>query len=505
MANTDKNRNRIIKEDKMKPTRTLIPVLTLAAGTILIAQNNPGQPEPFPAPGDPLPTAPVPAKPAPVPAKPAPVPAKPAPSTITIPAPIAIAPAAPATKAPTPEARQQPIVDPSIGLGIVNGTRVSARGKATIFSELVFQFQKDEALNILEEITLDNPKAGEPRKWYRVQVPIDAGLWVHGDFLHAATTIQGLNAQNQPIKLNVASIKANVLNVRGGAGEQFPILSKLPREAQVVLTGASKGKWREVLAPENASVYVAAQFVTRQKITSGVVEVPQPAIPTPAVTPPATNPAVTPPATNPALPLQPTQPATNVTPDQIKDASSNKKSNLPAASKPTAPTSTPEVKPVVTTPEVKPVVTTKVNPVLPTSAATKPNSNTPARIIHREGIIRRTLDIQSPSGYVLEHLDSGKKINYLVLDEAAPLKLKWFLGKKVSVSGEEAMDVRKSKTPVLLINTLKGKLNKEFLPKISSARIEAVKKEKSETSGEQPPTTLKPNKTSQEKKETEGK
>ena len=489
----------------MKPTRTLIPVLTLAAGTILIAQNNPGQPEPFPAPGDPLPTAPVPAKPAPVPAKPAPVPAKPAPSTITIPAPIAIAPAAPATKAPTPEARQQPIVDPSIGLGIVNGTRVSARGKATIFSELVFQFQKDEALNILEEITLDNPKAGEPRKWYRVQVPIDAGLWVHGDFLHAATTIQGLNAQNQPIKLNVASIKANVLNVRGGAGEQFPILSKLPREAQVVLTGASKGKWREVLAPENASVYVAAQFVTRQKITSGVVEVPQPAIPTPAVTPPATNPAVTPPATNPALPLQPTQPATNVTPDQIKDASSNKKSNLPAASKPTAPTSTPEVKPVVTTPEVKPVVTTKVNPVLPTSAATKPNSNTPARIIHREGIIRRTLDIQSPSGYVLEHLDSGKKINYLVLDEAAPLKLKWFLGKKVSVSGEEAMDVRKSKTPVLLINTLKGKLNKEFLPKISSARIEAVKKEKSETSGEQPPTTLKPNKTSQEKKETEGK
>ena len=155
MANTDKNRNRIIKEDKMKPTRTLIPVLTLAAGTILIAQNNPGQPEPFPAPGDPLPTAPV-------PAKPAPVPAKPAPSTITIPAPIAIAPAAPATKAPTPEARQQPIVDPSIGLGIVNGTRVSARGKATIFSELVFQFQKDEALNILEEITLDNPKAGEP-------------------------------------------------------------------------------------------------------------------------------------------------------------------------------------------------------------------------------------------------------------------------------------------------------------------------------------------------------
>ena len=148
---------------------------------------------------------------------------------------------------------------------------------------------------------------------------------------------------------------------------------------------------------------------------------------------------------------------------------------------------------------------TKINPVLPTSAATKPSGNTPARIIHREGIIRRTLDIQSPSGYVLEHLDSGKKINYLVLDEAAPLKLKWFLGKKVSISGEEAMDVRKSKTPVLLINTLKGKLNKEFIPKISSFKIEALKKEKGVTSVEQPPTTLKPKQTDQEKEETEGK
>ena len=430
---------------------------------------------------------PVPAKPVPVPAKPVPVPAKPVPAQITIPAPIAIAPSTPTNKAPAPEAEQQPIGDPSIGLGIVNGTRVSARGRATIFSELVFQFQKGEALNILEEITLDNPKAGEPRRWYRVQVPIDAGLWVHGDFLHPATTIQGLNAQNQPIKLNVASIKANVLNVRGGTGEEFPILSKLPRDAQVVLTGASKGKWREVLAPENASVYVAAQFITRQKITSGVVEVPQPAVPAPAVIPPATNPA---------LPVQPAQPTTNVTPKQIKDNSSAKKPDLPAASKPTAPTSTPEV---------KPVQTTKVNPVLPTPAATKPSGNTPARIVHREGIIRRTLDIQSPSGYVLEHLDSGKKINYLVLDEGAPLKLKWFLGEKVSVSGEEAMDVRKSKTPVLLVNTLKGKLSKEFLPKISSAGAEALKEEKDETSEEQPPTTEESKESGQEKEKTEEK
>ena len=155
-----------------------------------------------------------------------------------------------------------------IGLGIVRGTKVSARGKPTIFSALVFQFNENEPLNILEEITIANPKADEPRRWYRVQVPSDCGLWVHSDFLNPATTIDGVNAQGKPVKLNVAAIKANLLNVRGGAGEEFPILSKLPRGAQVVLTGASKAKWREVLAPQNASVYVAAQFVIPLKLRS---------------------------------------------------------------------------------------------------------------------------------------------------------------------------------------------------------------------------------------------
>ena len=163
----------------------------------------------------------------------------------------------------------------------MNGTRVSARGRATIFSSLVFQFNKNEPVNILEEINIAAPKAGEPRKWYRVQVPADAGLWVHSDFLEAANILNGVDAAGKPVKLNISSVRATNLNVRGGAGEQFPVLAKMPRGSQLVLTGASKGKWMEVLAPQNASVFVAARFVTRQQASVGVVEVP----PVPAVTP----------------------------------------------------------------------------------------------------------------------------------------------------------------------------------------------------------------------------
>ena len=73
----------------MKLTRIIIPVLTFASATLLVAQGNLGQPEPFPAPGDPLPAPAVVPKPLPAPAvapKPPPAPVVPNP----IPAPIAI-------------------------------------------------------------------------------------------------------------------------------------------------------------------------------------------------------------------------------------------------------------------------------------------------------------------------------------------------------------------------------------------------------------------------------
>jgi len=488
----------------MKLTRIIIPVLTFATTTLLVAQQ--GKPEPFPAPGDPLP-APVPAvapKPAPAPVAPAkttpkPVAPKPIPTPIAIPSPAPV-PAKAITLAP-----QQPVSDPSIGLGIVRGTKVSARGKATIFSALVFQFNQNEPLNILEEITVDNPKAGEPRRWYRVQVPSDAGLWVHSDYLNPATTINGVNSQGQQVKLNVAAVKANLLNVRGGSGEEFPILSKLPQGAQVVLTGASKAKWREVLAPKNASVYVAAQFITRPQITSGVAAVPQiPATDSTTVTPSAANPTT--------AAIKPASPASAVPVEIKKFGQTNPqtpggvqiKSN-PSTKNP--PTTTNPVKPAVPSKPketVKPIQIAKANLALPAPTTAKPTTDAPVRIVHREGIIRRTLDIQSPSGYVLEHLESGKKINYLVLDKKIALKLNWFIGKQVLVTGEESLDARNAVTPVLLVSTLKGELTKDFIAKIASARSEAAKKaekKKHQESGKNQPTANDQSKASNQKKE----
>jgi len=163
--------------------------------------------------------------------------------------------------------------------------------------------------------------------------------------------------------------------------------------------------------------------------------------------------------------------------------------------KPTAPSKPKET--------IKPIQLAKANPALPAPTTTKPTTQTPIRIVHREGIIRRTLDIQSPSGYVLEHLESGKKINYLVLDKKVALKLNWFIGKKVLVTGEEALDARNAVTPVLLVSTLKGQLAKEFIAKMAAVRSEAAKKAekaKEEELKKQPPAKDQP-KASDQKKE----
>ena len=382
--------------------------------------------------------------------------------------------------------------------------RVSARGKATIFSALVFQFNKNEPVNIVEEINIANPKAGEPRKWLRVQVPADAGVWVHTDFLSVPFKKNAQDANGQPVVFTYAKVKANLLNVRGGAGEHFPILGKLAAGATVQISGRRNEKWVELYAPANATVYVASQFVTRKPGNQGAVEVPFDGVVEIPSIPPTANPPVAPitlpvPAetivTIPAevfgqpngtstegVPIKrATTPPTPANGTDDKEAAATAKAELaksklakvqptPAIPPPPTPQPAETVKPSEPLTIPKPVEPTKVaeaNPNLPPASTEKPGTNEPPiRIVTREGYVRRTLEIQAPSGYVLEHVESGKKINYLLLDHPT-LKLNWFIGQRVLVSGQEAIDVRHANTPVLKVKTLKGEVSKEALARIA--------------------------------------
>ncbi|MDC0143824.1 SH3 domain-containing protein [Verrucomicrobia bacterium] len=472
---------------KTTPSRILIPALTLAATTLLTAQTAP----PIPVgPGAPPTRQPKPpAQPAPTPAVPTPspeiipptvtpaVPAAPAvplvPPSITPPVvpPTVTPPATQPPAAPKPVQLTLPTPPASIGSGVITGTRVSARGKATVHSQLVFRFGQNEPVNLLEEITLAEPKAGEPRKWYRVQVPLDAGLWVHHQFLHNQRIVTIVGSDGKPSPHTYASVKPNRLNVRGGAGDAFPVLGQLPQGTDVALTGAQKGKWLEIFAPSNCSVYVASQFVKRANgNVANVAKVPTlPIQPQPDIQPqppiilplqPAQPGTIAPsvPGATPAVPAETTitvDPKTFGTPGGTTTPGGI--SILPKPPKPTAPAITKPIEPAKPAVPTKPVQVAKANPNLPPPSKPVLDKNgAPIRIVTREGIVHRTLSLSAPSRYVLEHLESGKTINFLITQHPTlEKKMEKLLGRRILVSGQEAMDARNQHTPVLIIKTLK--------------------------------------------------
>lgn len=474
----------------MKTTlsRILIPALTLAVTTLLVAQTAP----PIPAgPGEPPTRQPEPpTQPVPTPTVPAPspeiipptvtpaVPATPAvplvPPTITPPVvqptvtpPIA-PPAAQPPVAPKPVPLTLPTPPASIGLGVITGKRVSARGKATVHSQLVFRFGQNEPVNLLEEITLAAPKAGEPRKWYRVQVPLDAGLWVHHQFLHNQRIVTIVGNDGKPSPHTYASVKPNRLNVRGGAGDAFPVLGQLPQGTDVALTGAQKGKWLEIFAPGNCSVYVASQFVKRANgNVANIVEVPTlPVQPQPDIQPQPPiilplQPGTIAPSVPGAAPAVPAETTITVDPKTFGNPGSTTTPGgvgiLPKPPKPTAPAITKLIEPAKPAVPTKPVQVAKANPNLPPPSKPVVDKNgAPIRIVTREGIVHRTLSLSAPSRYVLEHLESGKTINFLITQHPAlEKKMEKLLGRRILVSGQEAMDARNQHTPVLIIKTLK--------------------------------------------------
>jgi hypothetical protein len=150
----------------------------------------------------------------------------------------------------------------------------------------------------------------------------------------------------------------------------------------------------------------------------------------------------------PPMPVAPTPPS---------KLAENSKSAKPEGS--ANPDETSKVKPnesTKSTETAKPTEQNKVAamPVTKSAKAAKPEKKKPVRIVTREGYVQRTLNIQSPTPYVLEHLVNGKVINYLHLDHPK-LPLKLLRGRRVLITGEEAIDPRWLDTPVLKIQTLK--------------------------------------------------
>jgi len=324
------------------------------------------------------------------------------------PAPLATKPAAkktePKKKKPAAAEPVKPATPLTAGPAVAREKNVNVRAQAAINSEIVTHIKRGDIVTVLEEITIKKPKADEPGRWAKIALPAGTVVWVNTHYINASTK----------------AVIPKKLNLRSGPGENYSILGRIEK-GTVVKTVETKGDWTKIEAPANSYAFVAAHLLSTDPADLGPAlakaNPPAPAVAAP--TPPPVEVAVVTPT--PAAP-----PAESLTPP------------------PAAPA------PVVTAPPVPAEIVATPAPVTPEP----PVEEVPIkRVVTREGIVKGSASIQSPTYFVLRALDNNKTINYLH-SPTTNVTMKGLQFQRVIVTGEEILDERWPNTPVINIDSI---------------------------------------------------
>lgn len=297
--------------------------------------------------------------------------------------------------------------------GTVKADRVNVRGVAGLVGEVITQLSKGESVTVLEPVVVKASK-GDPTNWFKIALPANTPLWVNAAFVATNNTVS-----------------AKKLNVRGGPGENFSVVARLEKGAELKVL-RHEGDWLEVQAPTGAVAYVVASFIELSPKPT-VSETPAKAVPVVVSEAKAT----------PVAEIKP-EPAVVVAQDRKPETEASKPPVAPAI-----PPATPVLAPAVPNPPAVPATAVAV------SSAPVASDGVPAvaRKVFREGIVRRDLHVNTPSYFNLEDRYSGEKIAFLIANEEK-FELWRYIGSRVILGGEEFLDDRWKRTPIIKIETL---------------------------------------------------
>ncbi len=286
--------------------------------------------------------------------------------------------------------------------GTVNADRVNVRGVAGMTGEVITQLAKGESVTILEPVVVKAAKC-DPTNWFKIALPANTPLWVNAAFVGTNQTVS-----------------AKRLNVRGGPGENFSVVARLEKGADLKVL-RRENDWLEIQAPEGAVAYVVASFI---EVAGKPAISEAPAKPAPIATPEAKTPLVA-----------------EIKPDPTPVVARDTKPAIPQAA--------PVPEPTVPSPSVAPAPSGPA----PAAPMTPDGVQAVARKVFREGIVRRDLHVNTPSYFNLEDRYSGEKIAFLIVNEQK-FELWRYIGSRVILSGEEFLDDRWKRTPIIKIETL---------------------------------------------------
>jgi hypothetical protein len=327
---------------------------------------------------------------------------------------------------------------------VVTEGKVNVRGKPSLVGEVITQLERGDKVTVLERITAEKSKENEPTNWAKIKLPQNTPVWVFAPFVKDG------------------KVAATRLNLRAGPGENHDVIGRLNRGDEVKAIRTIE-EWTEIEAPKDAYAFIDLTLVKFDGATNApaptIAATPQPQQPEKTEPQPApvttTTPAPTP-ETNAVAAATTETPATPAAVRLAEPVASEARSPADTAPATTSAatnlaTTVPEIP--RTTPQTTPQPLPKVAPPVPS----RRNEPLPKRVVRREGVIRATKSIQAPTWYELVNADSGKTINYLYdekMREKLGLNLKDYRGKKVVVTGEEAIDSRWPNTPILDLETM---------------------------------------------------
>jgi len=338
--------------------------------------------------------------------------------------------------------------------GIVLNERVNVRTRPSIASEVIQQLDTGATVTILDRVNLNDPQPGEPKEWFRIVIPAATELWISSEYIDAATK----------------AVKASRLNVRAGPGQNFSVVGRIERGTVVEPIRASAG-WTAIKPLAATVAYVATEFINESS-TANANQLIEPDPPIRETSPPRviasseipdviideeneTSNSVIPTILPPPITPQEVSPTFNPVSSPSGEASLFDKVGSPSSS------------PATTERVVTPItfIPLETADVKPEPLELNPVSNEIAeelkRIITRDGIVKRSRNIQAPTYHRLEDARTGTTINYLYTGKlqvdlgTGPKALKPYEGRKIRVVGAEAVDARWPRIPVIEVEQLR--------------------------------------------------
>jgi uncharacterized protein YraI len=332
--------------------------------------------------------------------------------------------------------------------------RVNVRSRPGYAGEVITQLERGEEVRVTGTNTLSRPAVDEPPVWYKIELPVDAPLWVSAEYV---------NPQS-------GEVTADILNVRAGPGLDYAVVARVPRGGQVRTRGSIENGWVQIEAPPGALGYVPANWVTFEEgeptqtaqatdnasratpegsATAGILA-PRTSRPLPPVPLPSSSGTPSAPAAGQMSAYEWSQQflvrrAANQ-PSHVAPAQRESFSSIPAPGTPVAQGTVPADSGVALAPGVVTQTHATEESAMEDDSAVPPApvmpENSDARWVRREGLVIRPFNFAAPTFYALEARDSGKTINFLFTSRAEPINWREYRGKVVILTGREYLDKR---------------------------------------------------------------